>query len=64
MPEHGRAALPAADMVADLPDAFAFLGCLIPTPCAFDCGGFFIDVLVNDRFEFFIADVLRILQNP
>ena len=62
MPEHRRTALPAADMVADLPDAFAFLGCLIPTPCAFDRDGFFVDVFVDDRLEFFIAGVLRILQ--
>jgi len=62
MPEHGRAALSAADTVADLPDALAFLGRLIPTPCAFDRDGFFVDVFVDDRLEFFIAGVLRILQ--
>ena len=64
MPEHGRAALSAADTVADLPDAFAFLDRLIPTPCAFNRSGFFVDILVNDRFKFFIAGVLRILQYP
>ena len=64
MPKHRRTALSAADTVADLSDAFAFLDCLIPTPCAFDRDGFFIDILVNDRFKFFIAGVLRILQNP
>ena len=64
MPEHGRAALSAADTVADLPDALAFLDCLIPAPCAFDRDGFFVGVLVNDRLKFFIAGVLRILQNP
>ena len=64
VPEHGRTALSAADTVADLPDAFDFLGCLIPAPCAFDRDGFFVDVFVDDRLEFFIAGVLRILQYP
>ena len=64
VPEHRRTALPAADTVANLPDALAFLDCLIPAPCAFDCSGFFVDVFVDDRLEFFIAGVLRILQNP
>ena len=64
MPEHRRTALPAADTVADLPDALAFLDCLIPAPCAFDCSGFFVDVLVNDHFKFFIAGVLCVFQNP
>ena len=41
MPEHWRTALSAADTVADLPDAFAFLNCLIPAPCALDRNGFF-----------------------
>ena len=64
MPEHGRAALSAADTVADLPDAFTFLGRLIPTPCAFNRSGFFVGAFVDDCLEFFIAGVLRILQNP
>ena len=64
MPEHGRTALSAADTVADLPAALAFLDRLIPTPCAFNRSGFFVDVLVNNHFKFFIAGVLRILQNP
>ncbi len=64
VPEHGRTALSAADTVADLPDALAFLSRLIPAPCAFDRDGFFVDVFVDDRLEFFIAGVLRILQYP
>ena len=62
--KHRRTALAAADTVADLPDALAFLDCLIPAPCAFDRDGFFVDVFVDDRLEFFIAGVLRILQYP
>ena len=64
MPEHRRTALSAADTVTDLPDAFAFLNCLIPAPCALDRNGFFVGAFVNDRLEFFIAGVLRILQYP
>ena len=64
MPKHRRTALSAADTVADLPDALAFLSRMIPTPCAFNRSGFFVDVLVNDHFKFFIAGVLRILQYP
>ena len=58
--KHRRTALAAADTVADLPDALAFLGRLIPTPCAFGCDRFLVDSVFDDRVKLSIAGVFGV----
>ena len=60
MPKHRRTALSAADTVADLPDALAFLDCPIPAPCTFGCDRFLVDSVFDDRVKFSIAGVFGV----
>ena len=60
VPEHGRAAISAADMVAELPDSFTFCNSPIPAPCAFGCDRFLIDSVFDDRVKFSIAGVFGV----
>ena len=61
-PEHGRAAISAADMVAELPDSFTFRNGLIPAPCAFGRARFLVDRYFDDRIKFSIAGVFGVFQ--
>lgn len=60
VPEHGRAAISAADMVAELPDSFTFCNGPIPAPCAFGCDRFLVDSVFDDRVKFSIAGVFGV----
>ena len=60
MAEHGRTAISAADMVAELPDFFTFCNAPIPAPCAFGCDRFLVDSVFDDRVKFSIAGVFGV----
>lgn len=60
VPEHGRAAISAADMVAELPDSFTFCNGPIPAPRAFGCDRFLVDSVFDDRVKFSIAGVFGV----